>query len=598
MTPHNCVCMGSDSCNTKSNIMYTSSQPKSTVKIKHKVPWQTDDDDSDVEYNPASTRPDVYRPLLPIRKTSSRQMCRRNRRKIGKTNLNPDYRVNMMTGNKSLSDIKHEKMEKQMKDLKVDRHMKHLKLQRLRSMRVQNSPTAIANRTLRKSLEWGGSMGDIAAIVYTDKLDANDMGHLSHSLRTQIKKEKKIKRKEQLRKKKIEKAKNFKHTLPYLLEPVRFDPIRQQDEALRHDVNLQKGYLHTLRDTLHSHFSSENASNIRKLFHSIDKKGCGLVSRKDFYGVLNTISQEKIRLADIDKVVRHLSSRGAGEGIPYEQFTRQMLSKPDEYQRKPYKVKWLAEQGEFFEATSPQKTNRNSMSKGGEALPPIFVPDTKKEMNQDSMKKSMSLPILFERNKTGLGTTDISFYTKSRNYSKSLKPLRYRAKPDENTSVLVEDVRYQNENDRFANYRNKIFPNKVNKKKTDGYRERFQQLEENGQRAAMLREKARAKARFLRKEAYDKPIRERGAKEFEVSLKQHGGKRLIQTDFDHRKHQWKQEIGVREYNEAMKRRGHKWKAMSPEYVRVYGVQPNMGWSIDRKRGVGAASSTTKQRLFG
>merc|ERR1711871_1792071 len=114
----------------------------------------------------------------------------------------------------------------------------------------------------------------------------------------------------------------------------------------------------------------------------------------------------------------------------------------------------------------------------------------------------------------------------------------------------------------------------------------------------MLREKARAKARFLRKEAYDKPIRERGAKEFEVSLKQHGGKRLIQTDFDHRKHQWKQEIGVREYNEAMKRRGHKWKAMSPEYVRVYGVQPNMGWSIDRKRGVGAASSTTKQRLFG
>ena len=174
--------MGSDSCNTKSNIMYTSSQPKSTVKIKHKVPWQTDDDDSDVEYNPASTRPDVYRPLLPIRKTSSRQMCRRNRRKIGKTNLNPDYRVNMMTGNKSLSDIKHEKMEKQMKDLKVDRHMKHLKLQRLRSMRAQNSPTAIANRTLRKSLEWGGSMGDIAAIVYTDKLDENNMGHLSHSL--------------------------------------------------------------------------------------------------------------------------------------------------------------------------------------------------------------------------------------------------------------------------------------------------------------------------------------------------------------------------------------------------------------------------------
>ena len=90
--------MGSDSCNTKSNIMYTSSQPKSTVKIKHKVPWQTDDDDSDVEYNPALTRSDIYRPLLPIRKTSSRQMCRRNRRKIGKTNLNPDYRVNMMTG--------------------------------------------------------------------------------------------------------------------------------------------------------------------------------------------------------------------------------------------------------------------------------------------------------------------------------------------------------------------------------------------------------------------------------------------------------------------------------------------------------------------
>ena len=49
-------------------------------------------------------------------------MCRRNR-KIGKTNLNPDYRVNMMVGNKSLSDIKHEKMEKQMKDLKWDNHM-------------------------------------------------------------------------------------------------------------------------------------------------------------------------------------------------------------------------------------------------------------------------------------------------------------------------------------------------------------------------------------------------------------------------------------------------------------------------------------------
>ena len=108
------------------------------------------------------------------------------------------------------------------------------------------------------------------------------------------------------------------------------------------------------------------------------------------------------------------------------------------------------------------------------------MPDTKEEMNQDSMKKSMSLPILFERNKTGLGTTDISFYTKSRNYSKSLKPLRYRAKPDENTSVLVEDVRYQNENDRFANYRNKIFPNKVNKKKTDGYKNGFNNWRKTG----------------------------------------------------------------------------------------------------------------------
>ena len=60
-------------------------------------------------------------------------------------------------------------------------------------------------------------------------------------------------------------------------------------------------------------------------------------------------------------------------------------------------------------------------------------------------------------------------------------------------------------------------------------------MEENRRRIIMLREKAQAKAKFLRKEAYDKPIRERGAKEFEVSLKQHGGKRLIQTDFDHHK---------------------------------------------------------------
>ena len=44
---------------------------------------------------------------------------------------------------------------------------------------------------------------------------------------------------------------------------------------------------------------------------------------------------------------------------------------------------------------------------------------------------------------------------------------------------------------RFANYRNKVFANRVNSKKTEGYRERFIQLEKEGQRTAFLREKAR-----------------------------------------------------------------------------------------------------------
>ena len=109
-----------------------------------------------------------------------------------------------------------------------------------------------------------------------------------------------------------------------------------------------------------------------------------------FYGVLNTISHEKIRKeqlrrkkwqTSLDKVVQKshhyihfhqkMQAISAGEGIPYiertpppiltrcwrryTKFTRQMLSKPDEYHRKPYKVKWLAEQGNFSRLLRPKK---------------------------------------------------------------------------------------------------------------------------------------------------------------------------------------------------------------------------------------------------
>ena len=95
----------------------------------------------------------------------------------------------------------------------------------------------------------------------------------------------------------------------------------------------------------------------------------------------------------------------------------------------------------------------------------------------------------------------------------------------------------------------------------------------------------------------DKPIRERGAKEYEVSLKSGGGKKIVKTHFDHRKHQWKQQIGIKEYKEAMQRRGHNKLMMSPDYIRVFGVQPNMGWSIDRRR-QGRGRDSTSKRLFG
>ena len=588
--------MGVVDLNNNNNNMYTKSNPKRIVKVKQqKVPWQ-EDGDTDSEYDINGAK--VYRPQLPIRKSSSRRMNRRNRKKVGKTNLDPDYRVNMMSGNKSISDLRQEKIEKQMKDLKVDRHMKHLKLQRERSMKSYNSPTAIANRTLRKSLEWGGSMGDIAAIVYTDKLDTNDMGHLSHALRTQIKKERKLEKKEHLRKAKIEKAERFKHSLPYLLEPVHFDPIRQQDEALRHDVNLQRGYLHKLRNVLHHSINEENVGTVRKLFQSIDTKGRGVVSRKDFYKVLKHVSNKQIPMADIDKVVRHLPSRGVGEGIPYEHFTNQMLGKTERNKLSPYKVKWLADQGEFFEATSPKKNNYSPVTGRGIILPRLVSEqesDVRQMVNSmaTGMKKSFSLPIL-NKSKT---KNNAQHTIKHQEYLKSLKPLRFRAKPEENTAVLFEDVRYKNEKDRFANYRNKVFANRVNSKKTEGYRERFIQLEKQGQRTAILREKARVAAKYLRKEAYDKPIRERGAKEYEVSLKSGGGKKIVKTHFDHRKHQWKQQIGIKEYKEAMQRRGHNKLMMSPDYIRVFGVQPNMGWSIDRRR-QGRGRDSTSKRLFG
>ena len=75
------------------------------------------------------------------------------------------------------------------------------------------------------------------------------------------------------------------------------------------------------------------------------------------------------------------------------------------------------------------------------------------------------------------------------------------------------------------------------------------------------------------------------------------GKKIVKTHFDHRKHQWKQQIGIKEYKEAMQRRGHNKLMMSPDYIRVFGVQPNMGWSIDRRR-QGRGRDSTSKRLFG
>ena len=89
--------MGVVDLNNNNNNMYTKSNPKRIVKVKQqKVPWQ-EDGDTDSEYDINGAK--VYRPQLPIRKTSSRRMNRRNRKKVGKTNLDPDYRVNMMSGN-------------------------------------------------------------------------------------------------------------------------------------------------------------------------------------------------------------------------------------------------------------------------------------------------------------------------------------------------------------------------------------------------------------------------------------------------------------------------------------------------------------------
>ena len=53
----------------------------------------------------------------------------------------------------------------------------------------------------------------------------------------------------------------------------------------------------------------------------------------------------------------------------------------------------------------------------------------------------------------------------------------------------------------------------------------------------------------------------------------------------------------KEYKEAMQRRGHNKLMMSPDYIRVFGVQPNMGWSIDRRR-QGRGRDSTSKRLFG
>ncbi len=118
-----------------------------------------------------------------------------------------------------------------------------------------------------------------------------------------------------LKKKKIEKAKEFSNTLPYLLEPVHFDEEKQRDEALRQNVMLEKNDLRTMRQNLEYNLlrNKEAAGIMKCLFRSIDKRGSGVISRKDFYAVMNEINPD-LRMADIDKIVRNIKSRDGVNG--------------------------------------------------------------------------------------------------------------------------------------------------------------------------------------------------------------------------------------------------------------------------------------------
>ena len=507
-------------------------------------------------------------PTLPVRKIHSRKMHKRMRHKIGKTNLSPQH-LNTMIKGKSWKDIQYEIREHKHRQAKVDHHRKVLHKIREEKEALYNSPNARANRQLRKNLAWGGAMGEIAVVVDASTNEGGDTSHFTYELKKQLRKDKKLKREKMLKQKKIEKAKNFADTLPYLLEPVQFDNVRQKDEALRQNVMLEKNTLRNIRQNLeHNLLRNKGAAKRMKgLFRSIDNRGRGVISRKEFYGVMNEMNPN-LRMADIDKIVRNLKSRDGvdGGGIAYQEFTASLLNEKVPGPPKRVRVKWLGERNDFYEAGQGMETGR-----GG------ALQDTSRMDSVLTMRNAVSLPAL---------VPPPPINTKS---------LRFGCTPGNDTTQLLQNKLFS-EKERFA--RHQKLEEKKSRRKVDGYREHFKQLSKSNDMKASLRERKKLVAKLKVKQAYDEPIMERAKIEYEYAMKSGGGgKRLSETYLDHRAHGRGvvQVGGVDDYREAMKRRNPNASVhvRSPEYRRVFNLPQNPKIMAHHR-----TNSETRQRLFG
>lgn len=513
-------------------------------------------------------------PTLPVRYCSSRQMTRRVRKNIGKPNLNSDALGTMIKG-KSWKDVQYEIMAKKEHEAKVDRYKKVTKLKRLKQLAKQHHPNAMANRELRKAMSWGGAMGDIAAIVYTDDPTAGDTSHFSHELKSQIKKERKIERENNMRAEKLKKANQFASSLPFLLEPVRFDIVRQSDDALAQTVLLERGELAKIKHGLKQEImiSGVKARDMNAVFRTVDKKGMGTIPRKDFMSIVSSMSPN-LRMAEVDKIVRHIPSRdGVGGGISYRDFTAHLLGEKLSGPRKYKGVKWLGERGDFFEAHGDTSNGIDGTFRAKSKFINTLG-NTKATYGQE---KSFSLPNIIPPPKQ-----DIS----------PARPFRFSSNPHHQTAKHFEaspntDL-HVTEKERFQKQtlQSEGFENKIHSKKVAGYREQFQERGQHRDDLAIIRENSRRMIKSERKRAYDEPIMARSQKEYELMLKPVGGKKFDKTYLNHRVHVHKEEIGVAEYKLAMARRPP--GVRSPEYRRVYKL-PSLGPH---------GTPSTKDRIFG